>query len=132
MSTDYLNRLEQARGPQPSEQMLTALARALHLDLAERDHLFRLAGHPAPERTGTSTHISPGMLRILERLADTPAQVVNELGETLTQTEPARALLGDARGLTGMRRPTVYRWFTEPGSPDTSRPEERSVGKGCV
>src|SRR3546814_7035471 len=106
MSTDYLNRLEQARGPQPSEQMLTALARALHLDLAERDHLFRLAGHPAPERTGTSTHISPGMLRILERLADTPAQVVNELGETLTQTEPARALLGDARGLTGMRRST--------------------------
>src|SRR3546814_13911491 len=41
MSTDYLNRLEQARGPQPSEQMLTALARALHPDRAERHHPFR-------------------------------------------------------------------------------------------
>lgn len=118
MSTDYLNRLEQARGPQPSEQMLTALARALRLDLAERDHLFRLAGHPAPERSGTSSHVSPGMLRILDRLADTPAQVINELGETLAQTEPARVLLGDARELTGMRRSTVYRWFTEPASRD--------------
>jgi transcriptional regulator with XRE-family HTH domain len=118
MSTDYLNRLEQARGPQPSEQMLTALARALRLDLAERDHLFRLAGHAAPERAGVSTHVSPGMLRILDRLADTPAQVINELGETLAQTEPARVLLGDARELTGMRRSTVYRWFTEPESRD--------------
>ncbi|WP_235559128.1 helix-turn-helix domain-containing protein, partial [Microbacterium sp. Leaf351] len=52
MSTDYLNRLEQGRSPQPSEQMLTALARALRLSDDERGHLFRLAGHPAPERTG--------------------------------------------------------------------------------
>lgn len=133
MSTDYLNRLEQNRGPQPSEQMLTALARALHLDLAERDHLFRLAGHAAPERTGTSTHISPGMLRILERLVDTPAQVVSELGETLTQTEPARALLGDARGLGGMRRFTVYRWFTEPESRDVyARADHEERGRTFV
>lgn len=117
MSTDYLNRLEQARGPQPSEQMLTALARALHLDLAERDHLFRLAGHAAPDRAASS-HVSPGMLRILDRLGDTPAQIITELGEALVQTEPAKALLGDLTGATGLRRATVYRWFTEPDSRD--------------
>ena len=50
MSTDYYSRLEQARGPQPSEQMLAAIARGLRLTLDERDHLFRLAGHTAPAR----------------------------------------------------------------------------------
>lgn len=49
MSTDYYSRLEQARGPQPSEQMLAAIARGLRLTLDERDHLFRLAGHTAPD-----------------------------------------------------------------------------------
>lgn len=118
MSTDYLNRLEQARAPQPSEQMLTALARGLRLSHAERDHLFRLAGHPAPERVGTSDHVSPGILRILDRLQDTPAQIISELGETLVQTGPAVALLGDASRLNGLQRFTVYRWFTEPSSRD--------------
>lgn len=116
MSTDYLNRLEQQRGPQPSVQMLAAIARALHLDLDERDHLFRLAGHPAPDRVGASDHISPGLLRIVDRLHDTPAQVVTELGEVLLQTEPARALLGELTGREGMSRTTVHRWFTEPES----------------
>ena len=48
MSTDYYRRLEQSRGPQPSEQMLAAMARGMRLSLDERDHLFRLAGtrHP--------------------------------------------------------------------------------------
>ncbi|WP_159501914.1 helix-turn-helix transcriptional regulator [Microbacterium sp. 18062] len=116
MSTDYLTRLEQRRGPQPSEQMLSALARGLRLSGAERDHLFHLAGHPAPERVGTDAYVSPGMLRILDRLQDTPAQVISELGETLVQTAPAKALLGDSSALTGIRRATVYRWFAEPAS----------------
>jgi transcriptional regulator with XRE-family HTH domain len=114
MSTDYLNRLEQGRAPQPSEQMLASLARALRLDLAERDHLFRLAGHTPPDRPGTGTHVSRGMLRILDRLQDTPAQVVTELGETLVQTDPARALLGDLTARTGLARSAAYAWFTDP------------------
>ncbi len=124
MSTDYLGRLEQARGPQPSDQMLGALARALHLDSAERDHLFRLAGHPAPDRAGDSTYVSAGMMRILDRLADTPAQVMSDLGETLMQTGPAKALLGDASTLTGMRRATVFRWFADPASRDVYAQED--------
>ena len=118
MSTDYLNRLEQGRGPQPSDQMLSAIARALHLSRTEHDHLFRLAGHAAPDRAVVTDHVSPGMLRILDRLHDTPAQVISELGEALVQTGPAKALLGDATGLTGLHRSTVYRWFTDPASRD--------------
>lgn len=44
MSVDYYTRLEQSRGPRPSRQMLTALARALRLTAVESDHLFHLAG----------------------------------------------------------------------------------------
>jgi transcriptional regulator with XRE-family HTH domain len=42
MSTDYYTRLEQARGPHPSLQVLGALARALRLTDDERDHLYWL------------------------------------------------------------------------------------------
>ena len=55
-------------------------------------------------------------MRILDRLIDTPAEVVSELGETLHQTPLAAALLGDARGRVGIERSIAYRWFTEPSA----------------
>lgn len=114
MSTDYYARLERAHGPQPSEQMAASLAQGLHLSLEERDHLFRLAGHHPPSRGATSDHISPGLLRILDRLDDTPAEVVTELGETLRQTPMGIALTGDLTGYAGPARSLGYRWFTDP------------------
>jgi transcriptional regulator with XRE-family HTH domain len=116
MSTDYYTRIEQQRGPVPSEQMVAAIARGLHLSLDERDHLFRLAGHVAPRRIWRDDHISPGMMRILDRLEDTPAEVISRVGETLRQTRTAIALLGDDSTYTGMARSIVYRWFTDPQS----------------
>lgn len=115
MSTDYVGRLEQARGPQPSTAMLAAMARGLRLTLAERDHLYRLAGYDAPQRESRLDHVSPALMRVLDRLADTPAQVMNGVGETLVQTPPAAALFGDEPARTGLSRAVVYRWFTEPG-----------------
>jgi transcriptional regulator with XRE-family HTH domain len=114
MSTDYYGRLEQRRGPQPSEQMLAAIARGLRLSLAERDHLFRIAGHNAPQRALRSDHVSPGLMRVLDRLDDTPAQVITDLSETLLQTRPAVALLGDQTGFSGFARSLIHRWFTDP------------------
>jgi transcriptional regulator with XRE-family HTH domain len=126
MSADYYSRIEQQRGPIPSEQMLAAMARGLHLSLDERDHLFRLAGHVAPQRGLRGDHINPGIMRILDRLEDTPAQVLSRLGETLRQTRLAVALLGDDTVHTGMARCLVYRWFTDPASrliyPEEDRP----------
>jgi transcriptional regulator with XRE-family HTH domain len=116
MSVDYYRRLEQPRGPNPSEQMLVAIARGLRLSPAERDLLFQLAGHVLPRRARRADHIAPGMMRILDRLEDTPAQVMNHLGETLRQTRPAVALLGDQTAHTGLARSSHYRWFTEPGA----------------
>src|SRR6185312_2665520 len=93
MSTDYYARLERGNGPQPSEQMAAAIARALRLTLAERDHLFLLTGHSAPKRALRTEHVNPGLMRVLDRLDDTPAQIMTRLGETLVQTDLAVALL---------------------------------------
>ena len=114
MSADYYSRIEQQRGPRPSEPMLAAIARGLHLSLDERDHLFRLAGHPTPARDLRREHIDAGLMRVLDRLQDTPAQVVTSLGETLLQTPPAVALLGDETTYTGPDRSMFHRWFTRP------------------
>ncbi|MFD7898816.1 helix-turn-helix transcriptional regulator [Streptomyces sp. NPDC059743] len=114
MSTDYYSRIEQQRGPQPSEPMLAAIARGLHLSLDERDHLFRMAGHNTPGRALRGDHVNPGIMRILDRLDDTPAQVINGIAETLTQTRLAVALLGDETHHTGLARSLLHRWFTDP------------------
>ena len=116
MSTDYYSRIEQQRGPRPSEEMLVAMARGLRLSLDERDHLFRLAGHHAPARALRSQHVDPGIMRVLDRLQDIPAQVVSGLGETLLQTPPAVALLGAETGFKGWDRSSHFRWFTRPES----------------
>src|ERR1700743_890315 len=72
MSADYYARLERERGPHPSGELIVSLARGLHLSRDERDHLFRLAGHRPPQHGTSADYISPGMLRVLDRLGDTP------------------------------------------------------------
>ncbi|HEY0932407.1 MAG TPA: helix-turn-helix transcriptional regulator [Trebonia sp.] len=114
MSTDYYTRLEQQRGPQPSEQMLGSLARALRLTGQERDYLFQLAGHAGPAPAAAAAHVPPALLRVLDRLDDTPALILSDLGETLVQNRMAAALLGDRSGYTGLARSEIYRWFTDP------------------
>ncbi|PUB27566.1 helix-turn-helix protein [Promicromonospora sp. AC04] len=126
MSADYYSRLERERGPQPSQQMLGSIAQGLHMSLDERDHLFRLAGHNPPPRGTSSEHISPGLLRILDRLEDTPAEIVTELGETLRQTPMGVALTGNTTQYTGPARSTGYRWFTDPASRNIYAQEEHA------
>ncbi|MBN9605840.1 MAG: helix-turn-helix domain-containing protein [Actinomycetales bacterium] len=116
MSSDYYARLEQGRGPKPSASMLAALALALRLTAAERDHLLRLGGQETPSRLSTPEHLSPGLLRILDRLDDTPAEIITELGETLRQTRLGVALTGDTTRFTGPERSIGYRWFADPAS----------------
>ena len=125
MSTDYYTRLEQQRGPQPSPQMLAAIARALRLTLAERDHLYRLAGHTPPRGDVRTDYVSPGLQRVLDRL-DTPAMVTNDLGEALAQNPLAVALLGDETRFApdDPNRSRFHRWFTDPAERALHAPEE--------
>lgn len=125
MSVDYYTRLEQGRGPQPSEQMLAALARALRLSDDERDYLFRVAGHAAPDRGTGLPHVAPALLRVLDRLDDTPALILSELGETLVANRLATALFGDVSSRVGFARSDAWRWFTEPAARELYPEDDR-------
>ncbi|WDZ84695.1 helix-turn-helix transcriptional regulator [Micromonospora cathayae] len=124
MSVDYYSRLERERGPQPSHRMLASIAQGLHLSIDERDHLFRLAGQHPPPRGTSNDHVSPGLLRVLDRLDDTPAEIVTELGETLRQSPMGVALTGDTTRYTGPARSAGYRWFTDPAARQLYAPAE--------
>jgi transcriptional regulator with XRE-family HTH domain len=123
MSTDYLARLEQSRGPQPSTQVLAALARALRLTDDERDHLYYLAGRTPPAFHRPNAHVSPGLLHVLDHLTDSAAFVLSDLGETLVQNPVAIALQGDEWHPEGLDRYAIWRWFTDPAT-RTMSPEE--------
>lgn len=124
MSADYFARLERGTGPQPSEPMVAAIARGLRLTPDERDHLFLLAGYRTARRDLRARHVSPGLMRIMDGLAGTTAQVMGPLGETLLQTPSAVALLGDETRYTGNARSAAYRWFTDPAARERYDPEE--------
>jgi hypothetical protein len=122
MSADYYVRLEQARGPRPSRQMLTALARALQLSDDERDHLLRLGGE-APVERGPSRDVPAGVLRLLDSLQETPALVCDATYDVLAWNPMAAALLVDFSALTGLDRNVVWRFFTNPAVRDRHDPE---------
>ncbi|MEU8029405.1 helix-turn-helix transcriptional regulator [Streptomyces sp. NPDC049099] len=124
MSVDYYTRLEQSRGPRPSRQMLAALARALRLRDDERDHLFHLAGEEPPRRDATSAHVRPGLLLVLDRLHDTPAQVLTDCGEVLAQNAMSKALTGDATVRPPRERNLIRRFFLDPATRGLFPPED--------
>lgn len=125
MSADYYARLERGDGPHPSEQMMAAIAQGLHLSRDERDHVLRLAGYQPPARISDGEYISPGMMRIFDRLTgDTAAEIVTELGETLRQTPLSVALVGDLTRYRGPARSIGFRWFTDPATRALYPPED--------
>ncbi|RKS79342.1 helix-turn-helix protein [Actinomadura pelletieri DSM 43383] len=114
MSADYYMRLEQARSPQPSVQMLGALARALRLTSDERDHLYVLAGHRPPAGPFAGEHVRPSLLYLLDRLHETPAQIIGDLGDVLAQNSMSSSLFGCICSTEPGERNIVWRWFTDP------------------
>ncbi|MGL4174506.1 MAG: helix-turn-helix transcriptional regulator [Dermatophilaceae bacterium] len=125
MSADYVGRIEQQRGPHPSEAMLGALAQGLRLSLDERDHLFQLGGFAPPSRAGRHQHVDAGLMRILDRLDDTPAMVLGPGGECLAVTPPAAAIFGDQSAREGLGRSVIHRWFADAGSREVYPAEDR-------
>ena len=119
MSTAYYSRLERRRlephcGPRPSPTMLARIARALRFSRADRDQLFSAAGYDLARQVMGTTHVDPGLMHVLGRLADTPALAIDAIGEVLYQTRSARALFGDLTDYTEWARSSYYRWFTNP------------------
>jgi len=82
VSVEYYARLERGNLGGVSESVLEALARALHLDQAEREHLHDLAraasttSARAPRRRARQ-QIRPAVQRILDAMTDAPAFIRN-------------------------------------------------------
>ena len=126
ISVDYYARLEQQRGAQPSEQVIGALARALRLTDDECDYLYRLAGFRTRSHQATSRHVSPGLLLVLDRLVDAPAQVISDSGQTLARNAMAEALFG-APALPGRAGNGYWRMFGDPNARQVVTEQERSA-----
>jgi hypothetical protein len=88
-------RLEQGRASTPSAKVTSALARALRLTSAERDHLFRLAQLVPPADDQISDHIPPGVQRVVARLGDAAVAVFAADWQLIWWNRSWAGLLGD-------------------------------------
>ncbi|MFF9020628.1 helix-turn-helix transcriptional regulator [Streptomyces eurythermus] len=95
VSTDYVIRLEQARGPRPSAEVLASLARALCLDPSERDYLFDLAGRRRPGTEEPDAGAAASLARLVGDLSPLAAMLLNHRYDILAwNPEMARLLPG--------------------------------------
>jgi transcriptional regulator with XRE-family HTH domain len=127
ISVDYLTRLEQGRATSPSAQVVEALARALRVSDAERDLLFRLAGHATPGLDVVSSRITPSVQRLLDRLANTPVAVHDATWTLVTANAPYDALMGPTTSWRGIERNSIWRNLIGPGTRAVHTPEEQAV-----
>jgi transcriptional regulator with XRE-family HTH domain len=116
MSVDYYVRLEQARGPHPSRQILGAMARALRLTDDERDYIYNLAGERPSPPAGPPQEVPAAILHLLRRMDDTPAYVLDAKFDVLAWNPLAAALITDFTRLRPRDRNIVRRLFG--GDPD--------------
>ncbi len=107
VSVDYYVRMERGSLGGASESVLDALANALHLEDAERDHLFALArasGESGSRRRRTPQHsVRPAVQQVLDAITDAPAWIRNGRHDILAMNQLARALYSPV--LEDPRRP---------------------------
>lgn len=115
VSIDYIVRLEQGRGPKPSEQVLGALTRALRLTDVDRDLVYRLAGSEPPQAGRIPMVIRPSVLRLLDRLADLPVLVLSAKSDVLAWNPLSAALLGDFSAIPVAERNIMWQRFLGTG-----------------
>ncbi len=115
VGTTWYTWLEQGRDVRPSVEVLTALAEALRLDAAEKQHLFILAGRQQPERRAVAPEKVDGpLLHMLQSLVLQPAYVVGRRWDVLAWNPAAVAVFGDYGPLEGDARNIVHMVFTNP------------------
>ncbi|WP_020169811.1 helix-turn-helix domain-containing protein [Gordonia polyisoprenivorans] len=108
VSVDYYVRMERGNLAGASDGVLAALAEALQLDEAERDHLFALA---RASQTGAGTRrprtpattVRPVIQQVLDAVTDAPAWVRNGRHDIVAMNQLARALYSPV--LADPRRP---------------------------
>ena len=115
ISTEYYARLEQARSPQASREVLASLSRALRLTDAERDHLHHLAGVPPAPPPGPSREVRQSLLDLIARLPSAAAVVTSATFDVLAWNDLACALLEDFSAVPPRERNFARQAFLAPG-----------------
>jgi transcriptional regulator with XRE-family HTH domain len=100
ISSDYYLRLEQGRDRNPSEQVLHAIAKVLHLDAEATTYLISIARastdqarRSAPSRSrGATEPVPASILQLINGLTDHPAYVQTKFSDVLAANSLATAL----------------------------------------
>jgi transcriptional regulator with XRE-family HTH domain len=132
MSVDYLTRVEQGRGPRPSEAVLGGLARALRLTDTERSHLFDLAGVAPPPPGRIRSAVRPSVQRLMDRFTDLPVVLLDAKCDVLAWNPLAAALLGDMSAVPPGQRNVVWHAFLGTGRVETSPDERERLERAIV
>jgi transcriptional regulator with XRE-family HTH domain len=107
VSVDYYVRMERGNLAGASESVLDALASALQLDEAEREHLYALARESAAggsrRHRRTPRTVRPALHQVLDAITDAPAWIRNGRHDVLAMNQMARALYAPV--LADPRRP---------------------------
>jgi hypothetical protein len=105
--------------------VLSALARALRVNDAERDHLFHLSGAAPPLPGRIRGTVRPSVLRLMDRFTDLPTILLDAKTDVLAWNQMAAALLGDLSAIPPSERNIARRAFT--GSPSFvgAHPDDR-------
>jgi transcriptional regulator with XRE-family HTH domain len=107
--------LEQGREVRASLDVLESLARALHLDQAERNHLIQLGrGEAAPPCKSPAERVSPTLRKLIENLGPNPAYILGRRWDYLAWNDAAVALLGDFAAIPRAARNHAWQTFTDP------------------
>ncbi len=120
VSVAYYTRLEQGNGRNVSTEVLDAIARALQLSDAERDHLSHLAKPKQKKhrRLGRPQHLRPSVQQLLDAMDSVPAYVLGRRLDILGWNRMARALLGDFAALPAKERNMARLVFLDPNARD--------------
>ncbi|WP_237568347.1 helix-turn-helix transcriptional regulator [Mycolicibacterium lacusdiani] len=106
VSVEYYVRIERGNLSGTSEGVLDALATALQLNDAERDHLGHLARRSAPggrRHCEPTTTVRPGLQEVLDAITGAPALIRNGRHDLLAMNHLGRALYSPL--LADRRRP---------------------------
>ncbi|MBU6317708.1 MAG: helix-turn-helix domain-containing protein [Acidobacteria bacterium] len=116
VSVTWYTWLEQGRRINVSADVLEALARALRLDDAERQHLLTLAARAPATAAGTDdvTDVPDALMRLITSMEPAPAYILGPRWEFLAWNRPQARLYPMIDRLDGDDRNLLWAMFAEP------------------
>jgi transcriptional regulator with XRE-family HTH domain len=115
VGTTWYTWLEQGRDVRASQEVLEALAQALQLTPAERNHLMLLGrGQEAPPCSPPPESVSPTLRRLIENLGPNPAFVLGRRWDYLAWNRAAAAVICDFEQVPPSARNHLWLMFNDP------------------